>query len=167
MLPPSHFILCRLLFLYEWCVSSYDDLFITSDHFPPSFLSYTEKSTLVFIIIDISNLLILVFIFDFLSFFLLLKYFFQFNPSILICIYNIFRFDHSTFDFLFFSFVKVFMVLNFILQIKFMIFLFSIVIIISNLSFYFLFLFSFLGFFFKIFMVFNFILQIKFMLFFL
>jgi hypothetical protein len=70
------FILCRLLFLYEWCVSSYDDLFIASDPFPPSFLSYIEKSTLALIIIDISNSLILVFIFDFLSFFLLLKFFF-------------------------------------------------------------------------------------------
>jgi hypothetical protein len=35
-------------------------------------------------------------------------FFFQFNPSILICIYNIFRFDHSTFDFLFFFFCQSF-----------------------------------------------------------
>jgi hypothetical protein len=118
--------------------------------FLPSFLSHTQrKCTLVLIVISFPDSIFLVLIVYFCYFLFYYSFIcFQFNPSILICIYN-FSIRSSTFDFFFFSFYllsRFFLAFNLVLLLWFLSFL--------------------LGHFVKKFMVFNFILQIKFMFFF-
>jgi hypothetical protein len=73
--------------------------------FLPSFLSHTQrKCTLVLIVISFPDSIFLVLIVYFCYFLFYYSFIcFQFNPSILICIYN-FSIRSSTFDFFFFSF---------------------------------------------------------------
>jgi hypothetical protein len=106
--PPSYFVLHRVLFLYGQRVSSKGGQFIIGNPFsfvlPVIYLSCMERCTIVSIFIAFLDSVLLVLIVYFCSFFLLKFYDFQFNHSILISIYNIFRFGPSTFDFLFCSF---------------------------------------------------------------
>jgi hypothetical protein len=108
ILPPSHFVLYRVLFLNGQPVSCNRDWFIIGGpifFFLPSFLSHTQrKCTLVLIVISFPGSIFLVLIVYFCYFLFYYSFIcFQFNPSILICIYN-FSIRSSTFDFFFFSF---------------------------------------------------------------
>jgi len=133
----SHFIPHCLLIHYGWCVSSKYSRFITNN----PFFFFLNFSLLPLINTLWSSLLLVFriqsFEFWFLYFFIFhfVKVLFVYNWTIrfLICIYNVFRFNPSTFNFLFFCFflVKIFMAFNFILQIKFIIFVFSMIILIS------------------------------------
>jgi len=100
----SHFVLRCVLFCYGRCVSSKGDWFIVGcpSFFPLYFSLLHGKMHYdpYFYCLFRCN----PFNFDclFLSFSLMLKFIIcQFSPLILICIYNIFHFGHSTFDFLF------------------------------------------------------------------
>jgi hypothetical protein len=84
-------------------VSSKNYRFIASDifFFFLSFLSpIPKKLKMALVVVDVSEPILLVLIFFILVLFSFVKVFicFQFNPSILICTYNIFQFNSSTFD---------------------------------------------------------------------
>ena len=119
MILPCHFIFYHVLFHYRWRVLPKNSRFIVGDLSPPSFLSPTPKQLnlfLIFVGVSESILLVLNFFFILVIFsFVKVLIFFQFSPSILICVYDVFRFSIFTFDLLFFSlgfFVKVFVVFN-------------------------------------------------------
>jgi len=69
-------------------------------------LFYPDKYIIILIVIVISYfiLLVLISIFFFIFPFVNVLIFFQFNPWFLICVNNVFRFDYSTFYFLFLFF---------------------------------------------------------------
>jgi hypothetical protein len=106
-LLPHHLISRCLLFIISGtCCLNVAGLLTMAFSFSPFIsLSYPYKTTM-FIVIGISDLnlfsfdlcIFIIFFFD------KILFFFQFNIWFLICIYNIFRFGHSTFNFLFFSF---------------------------------------------------------------
>ena len=119
MILPCHFIFYHVLFHYRWRVLPKNSRFIVGDPFPP-FISLSYPQTTKFVPNFCWCFRIHPLSFDF--FFILVIFsfvkvliFFQFSPSILICVYDVFRFSIFTFDLLFFSlgfFVKVFVVFN-------------------------------------------------------
>jgi len=105
MILPCHFILYHVLFHYRWRVLPKNSQFIVGDLSPPSFLSPTPKQLNLFLIfVGVSESILLVLIFFILVIFSFVKVliFFQFSSSILICVYDVFRFSIFTFNLLFF-----------------------------------------------------------------
>jgi len=104
---PKHLISYCLLFHYKWHMLFKCGRFIDGGLFFPSLhLSSTpiKLRCSLLLVFQIQTFLILIYVFSLFSFLIKFYFFFQFNIWFLICIYNIFRFGYSTFNFLFFSF---------------------------------------------------------------